>query len=164
MAAGLEIREAEPGDAPAVAEIHLTARRTAMPYLNRAHTDDETRDYFARVVGDRPAAWWVARVGDKSVGYMLIDGENLDHLYVRPGWQRRGIGSSPLAKAKALSPRRLELWTFRRNSNARAFYEAQGFHGVDCTDGCNEENEPDVKYEWDPARLTTGSGGPPKTG
>jgi hypothetical protein len=59
---------------------------------------------------------------------MLIDGENLDHLYVRPGWQR-GIGLSLFTKAKALSPLRLEVWTFQRNSNARAFYEAQGFSG-----------------------------------
>jgi GNAT superfamily N-acetyltransferase len=152
MVEGLEFREAEPGDATDIAEIHLAARREAMPYLHRPHTDDQTRDYFGRVVGDRPSAWWVARVEDEIVGYMLIDGEDLDHLYVRPGWQRRGIGSSLLAKAKALSPRRLELWTFQRNGNARAFYEAQGFRPIDCTDGRNEENEPDVKYEWVPAR------------
>jgi ribosomal protein S18 acetylase RimI-like enzyme len=152
MVEGLEIRKAEPGDAPDIAEIHLTARREAMPYLHRPHTDDETRDYFGRVVGDRPSAWWVARVGNEVVGYMLIDGENLDHLYVRPGWQHRGIGLSLLAKAKALSPGRLELWTFQRNSNARAFYEAQGFHAVDFTDGRNEENEPDLKYEWQAGR------------
>jgi GNAT superfamily N-acetyltransferase len=136
---GLEIREAEPGDAPAIAEIHLTARLEAMPYLHLAHSDEETRDYFGRVVGDRRAA------------YMGINGEDLDHLYVRPGWQRRGIGLSLLTKAKSLSPRRLVLWTFQRNSNARAFYEAQGFGAVAYTDGCNEEKEPDVQYAWEPA-------------
>jgi len=98
-------------------------------------TDDETRDYFGRVVGDRLSAWWVARAEDEIVGYMLIHGEDLDHLYVRPCWQRRGIGSSLLAKAKALSQRRFELWTFQRSGNARAFYEAQGFPPIDCTDG-----------------------------
>ena len=41
---------------------------------------------------------------------------------------------------------------FQRNSNARAFYEAQGFRAVGYTDGRNEENEPDVKYEWKPGR------------
>ncbi|MBV8164802.1 MAG: GNAT family N-acetyltransferase [Candidatus Eremiobacteraeota bacterium] len=148
----VEIRQADPQrDALAIAEIHLVSRRHEVPYLQRPHTDEETRDYFARRVGHRPAAWWVATARDKLVGYMLIDGENLDHLYVRPGWQRRGIGLTLLAKAKALSPQRLELWTFQRNRNARAFYEAQGFHAVDCTDGRNEENEPDVKYEWDRA-------------
>jgi GNAT superfamily N-acetyltransferase len=149
MAEGIEIREAErPGDALDIAEIHLAARREAMPYLHLAHTDDETRDWFARMVGGRSAAWWVARVENQIVGYMLIDGKNLDHLYVRPGWQRRGVGLSLLNKAKAMSPQRLELWTFQRNSNARAFYETQGFRAVEYTHGRrNEENEPDVKYE-----------------
>jgi GNAT superfamily N-acetyltransferase len=144
----LEIREAEPGDAPEIAEVHLAARRDAMPYLHRPRTDDETRDYFRRVVGDPPAVWWVPQVGDEIVGYMLIDGEDLDHLYVRPGRQRRGIGLSLLNKAKTLSQHRLLLWTFQRNTNARAFYESQGFRSVECTAGHNEENEPDVKYEW----------------
>jgi GNAT superfamily N-acetyltransferase len=153
MAEDIEIREAEQqGDALDVAEIHLAARREAMPYLNLAHTDDETRDWFARMVGARKAAWWVARVEKEIVGYMLVDGENLDHLYVRPGWQRRGVGLSLLNKAKAMSPQRLELWTFQRNSNARAFYETQGFRAAEYTDGRNEENEPDVKYEWKPIR------------
>lgn len=145
----VEIREAEPQcDALAIAEIHLVARRHAMPYLHRPHTDDETRDYFAHAVGDRPAAWWVAKADDQLVGYMVIHGENLDHLYVRPGWQRRGVGFALLQKAKELSPQRIELWTFQRNSNARAFYESQGFQPVGYTDGRNEENEPDVNYEW----------------
>ena len=125
MVAGLDIREAEPGDAPEIAEIHLTARREAMPYLHLAHTDAETRGYFARVVADRPSAWWIARFEDEIVGYMLVDGEHLDHLYVRSGWQRRGVGVSLLTQAKALSPRRLELSIFQRNSNARAFYKAR---------------------------------------
>ena len=125
MEKGIEIREAErPGDALEITEIHLAARREAMPYLYRPHTDDEAREYFARVVCDRPATWWVARAEEQIVGFMPIDGENLVHLYVRPGWQRRGVGLSLLNKAKVLSPRRLELWAFQRNANARAFYEA----------------------------------------
>jgi ribosomal protein S18 acetylase RimI-like enzyme len=149
---GLEIREALPADAPTVADIHLAARREAMPYLQRPHTDEQTREYFSRVVSDRPSAWWVAQVEDEIVGYMLVDGEDLDHLYVRPGWQRLGIGLSLLTKAKALSPEKLKLWTFQRNLRARAFYEAHGFCPIAFTDGRNEESEPDVKYEWEPAR------------
>ena len=49
------VDEAQPKDAPAIATIHLTSRRRAMPYLRRPHTDDETRDFFAQVVGDRRA-------------------------------------------------------------------------------------------------------------
>lgn len=150
MAERIEIREAEREDALDIAEIHLAARRKAMPYLHAAHTDEEARDWFARMVGGRSAAWWVARVENQIVGYMLIDGEKLDHLHVRPGSQRRGVGLSLLNKAKSMSPQRLELWTFQRNRNARAFYETQGFRAVEYTEGRNEENEPDVRYEWRP--------------
>lgn len=120
--AHLAVVEAQGQDAAAIAAIHLIARRQAMPYLRLAHTDDETRDYFARVVASRSQAWWLVRHQGQVVAYMLIDGENLDHLYVAPGWQGFGFGSALVAKAKTLSPRRLVLWTFQRNGRARQFY------------------------------------------
>jgi GNAT superfamily N-acetyltransferase len=148
LSARIAVVEAQRQDAAAIAAVHLTARRQATPCLRLAHTDDETREYFARVVGDRPQTWWVVRHRGHVVAYMLIDGENLDHLYVAPGWQGLGFGSALVAKAKTLSPRRLVLWTFQRNARARAFYEMRGFRSIAQTDGENEENEPDVQYEW----------------
>ena len=141
------ISPARAEDAAAIADIHLGARRQAMPWLRNAHTDAQTRDHFARVVNDRPRAWWVARLHGQVVAYMLIDGDELDHLYVAPGWQGCGFGSALLTHAKKLRPRLL-LWTFQRNARARAFYEARGFVGSQQTDGDNEEHEPDVRYEW----------------
>jgi ribosomal protein S18 acetylase RimI-like enzyme len=149
MAIDVEISEAELGDAPEMAEIHLAARREAMPQLRRSFTDAETRQWFAGAVGDRPAAWWVARYDGQVAGYMLLDGEKLDHLYVLPTWQRCGIGRKLLNQAKLLAPNRLALLTFQKNTKARAFYEAQGFRAVSFTEGCNEENEPDVRYVWE---------------
>jgi ribosomal protein S18 acetylase RimI-like enzyme len=144
----VDVVEAQHQDAAAIAAIHLTARQQAMPYLRLAHTNVETRDYFARVVANRPQEWWVVRHQGQVVAYMLIDGESLNHLYVAPDWQGRGLGSALLVKAKTLSPRRLVLWTFQRNQRARAFYESRGFRRMAQTDGDNEENEPDVQYEW----------------
>lgn len=148
LPAEVVVAEAGPEDAAAIADIHLAARRQAMPYLRLAHTDDETRSYFAGAVGHRPSAWWVARHRGQVVAYMLIDGEDLDHLYVAPAYQGQGFGSALLVKAKTLSPGRLGLWTFQRNARARGFYEAHGFSVVRQTDGENEEGEPDVRYEW----------------
>jgi ribosomal protein S18 acetylase RimI-like enzyme len=148
----LEIVEATRDDAPAIADIHLTARRVAMPYLARPHTDDETRVWFAGCVGDQSAAWWVARRDGRVIGYMLIDGEELDHLYVHPDSQGQGVGTALLHKALSLSPRRVLLATSQRNTRARAFYEKHGFRATDFTDGENEEREPDVYYAWEPPR------------
>ena len=147
----IDIVEVKPADAGAIAEIHLTARRDAMPYLLPAHSDDSTRAWFARVAGDQAGCWWVARCEGQIVGYMRVVRDELDHLYVRPDWQRRSVGLALLDKAKSLSPARLALWTFQRNTHARAFYEAQGFRIAGCTEGDNEEQEPDVRYVWDAA-------------
>src|SRR5690348_13958171 len=125
MSRQIDILEAETTDATSIAEIHLSARRAAMPYLRLAHSDDTTRAWFARVVGDRPASWWVARWEGQVAGYMHVVGDELEHLYVRPGWQRCGVGLALVTKAKSLSPEQLALWTFQRNAEARAFYEAQ---------------------------------------
>lgn len=152
MDRSLEIVEAARNDAPAIADIHLTARRVAMPYLARPHTDDQTRAWFATCVCDRPAAWWVARRDGQVIGYMLIDGEDVDHLYVRPDSQGQGVGTALLRKAFSLSPRRVSLVTAQRNTRARAFYEKHGFRATAFTDGDNEEREPDVCYTWEPTR------------
>lgn len=152
MDCAVEIVEATRGDAPAIAEIHLIARLVAMPYLARPHTDDETHAWFAGSVGDRPAAWWVARRGHRVIGYMVIDGEELDHLYVHPDSQGQGVGTALLHKAFGLSPRRIVLATAQRNVRARAFYEKHGFRATDFTEGDNEEREPDVYYTWEPPR------------
>ena len=98
----------------------------------------------------RPAAWWVARRGQRTIGYILIDGEEVDQLYVHPDSQGKGVGTALLRKAFSLSPRRVLLVTAQRNTRARAFYEKHGFRATAFTDGDNEEREPDVYYTWEP--------------
>jgi ribosomal protein S18 acetylase RimI-like enzyme len=148
MPAGLQITRAAPSDAAALTEIHLTARRDAMPYLPELHTDAETAAWFVTRLAEAPEAFWIARDAHRVVGYLALRDTHLDDLYVRPGPQGRGIGSALLEKAKALSPRRLALATFQQNTRARAFYEARGFREVGRTDGDNEEGLPDIRYEW----------------
>ena len=82
------------------------------------------------------------------VAFLALDGDEIDHLYVDPAHQRRGLGTALLADAKA-QREHLELWVFQRNRNAIAFYEAHGFAIVASTDGAdNEEREPDHRMAW----------------
>ena len=144
----IDLRQAVPGDADAIAEIHTTARREAMPWLAVVHTDEETRDWVANIVLPNQDVW-VAEIDGEVVGYAAIDGAELSDLYVRPGYQGRGIGTALLEKAKELSPGQLGLWAFQRNDGARRFYERHGFEVIELTDGSdNEEREPDVRYRW----------------
>ena len=71
----------------------------------------------------------------------------IEHLYVQPAHQRRGVGAALLARARAVSPGGLSLWCFVRNRPARAFYAREGFIEVEETDGSgNEEREPDLAH------------------
>ena len=144
----ITIERASPRDAEEIAALYLASRAQALPYLRRVHSDDEVRGWIAHVrlaTGET----WVAREAGRILGFLCLDGEDLDQLYLLPGQFRRGIGSLLLAKAKELSPERLILFTFQRNETARAFYERHGFRLVDLNDGeRNEEGEPDALYEW----------------
>ena len=122
-----------------------------MPYHPELHHEAEDRDWMANTVLPN-ATVWVAEVDGRPFGYLALTGSRLDQLYVAPDHQGRGVGSQLLDKAKALSPAGLQLHTFQRNRRARAFYEARGFVATSFSDGAdNEEQEPDVFYEWCPA-------------
>jgi GNAT superfamily N-acetyltransferase len=74
----------------------------------------------------------------------------LDHLYVVPPEQGRGIGGALLQRAMSENPGGLSLWAFVANHRAIAFYERAGFVEALRTDGSgNEEREPDVQMRWD---------------
>ena len=144
----ITIEPASPRDAGEIAALYLASRTEALPYLRRCHSDDEVRDWITTVRLARGETW-VAREAGRILGFLCLDGEELDQLYLLPGHFRRGIGSLLLAKARELSPERLALFTFQRNTAARSFYERHGFRLVDLDDGArNEEREPDALYVW----------------
>ena len=144
----MAIRRAVADEAAVVADVYITSRRRAAPYIPRmAHTDDEVRAWFASTVLVQHEVW-VALIRDRIVAVMVLRGESIDHLYVLPGHQHRGVGTQLLAHAKK-QRRVLRLYTFEANEPARRFYEKHGFTAVAFGDGtANEEGAPDVLYEW----------------
>jgi GNAT superfamily N-acetyltransferase len=147
----MTIRRAEPGDAEAIAEIFLRAR-APMTYLPEVHTDAETREWIRSAVLPEQEVW-VADEGGRLSGFAALHVDMLEHLYVHPDAQGRGIGTSLLGVAMERRPAGLCLWVFQRNENARRFYARHGFTLVRMTDGAaNEEREPDALYEWSPGR------------
>jgi GNAT superfamily N-acetyltransferase len=144
------IRRAEPHDADAIAFVHRTSMREALPYLPDLHTPEEDRQWVATVVLPKQVVWVAERDGE-IVGVAALHDGWLEQLYMLPAYQGMGIGSALLAKAMEASPEGLNLWAFQRNERARAFYERRGFVAVKFGDGSgNEEGEPDVRYEWKP--------------
>ncbi|HKV55304.1 MAG TPA: GNAT family N-acetyltransferase [Candidatus Binataceae bacterium] len=128
-----------------------------MPWLPVLHSREETIAYFAGQVLLQQEVF-VAEIEQSVAGFMALEGDVIDHLYVAPAFQASGIGGNLVALAKQLRAEGLKLWTFTRNARARRFYEALGFEPAQFTDGArNEEHEPDVLYIWSPSPS---SGGP----
>jgi GNAT superfamily N-acetyltransferase len=144
-------------DAAEIGELYLASRNDALPFLRRIHSDEQVRAWIANVLLVQCRVW-VARREQRIVGFLALNKDELEQLYVLPDHYRSGVGSSLLEIAKAESSGRLCLFTFQRNPRARAFYESQGFRIVDWNDGSrNEEREPDMRYEWVAGARNDGS-------
>ncbi len=91
---------------------------------------------------------WVADSKGEAMALMVLDQEWIDQLYVDPAATGTGVGGALLDLAMRLRPTGLRLWTFQSNLHARRFYEAHGFVATTMTKGNNEEQAPDVCYEW----------------
>jgi GNAT superfamily N-acetyltransferase len=127
-----------------------------MTYLPALHTAAEDIEFFSGVVDAHgtdgrvvDVAESVSSTGGEVIGFSAVHHDWLDHLYVAPGWQGRGVGSALLARAQVVRPDRLILWVFEANERARAFYRRAGFIEMERTDGRdNMEKVPDVLMRW----------------
>lgn len=152
LSAPLNLRAATAADGLRVAEIFLTSRRRAMPWLARPHTDDETRQWHLDVLVPRRTVVVAEREGG-VVGFAEPTDGWLNALYVDPPAQGTGVGSVLFEYSMALQPGGFDLWVFQRNTRALDFYARYGCVEVRHTDGAdNQEHEPDVLLHWPPAR------------
>ena len=145
-----ETRRATPADAEQVLRVFRESRVAARGLIPRSRHSLGEDAWFVNELLIRQRETWVAVVANNEVGAMMtLHGDWLDQLYVHPGIQRAGLGEKLLAVAKSERPGGLQLWTFRSNVPAQAFYEKHGFVAVEETDGSrNEDREPDIRYEW----------------
>ena len=58
------------------------------------------------------------------------DVDLIRHAYVRPEWQRRGVGAALIVHLRTLTPRRMLVGTWAAASWAIRFYERHGFRLV----------------------------------
>jgi ribosomal protein S18 acetylase RimI-like enzyme len=145
-AAVLPIRPATPADIEAVARLHRAVRTASLPYLPELHTPEEDLRFFRERVFPACTVWVGGETG--LAGYCAFRDGWVDHLYVEPAAQGRGLGSALLNQAMA-GRSHLRLWVFQKNTPAIGFYTRRGFRMVELTDGSGtEEREPDALYEW----------------
>jgi GNAT superfamily N-acetyltransferase len=153
----IRIRQCSPTDAPAVADVFLTARARCLPWLPKVHADADVRAWIAKVLVHRPQTW-VAELADRVIGFAALGDDHLDHLYVHPDFHHGGVGTALLQHVIFHRPNGLKLWVFQQNAQARRFYEHHGFVLLHQTDGAaNEERTPDALYGWTPSHALRGS-------
>jgi GNAT superfamily N-acetyltransferase len=148
----VSIRQADAGDAHAIADLYTEARIHAVPQMPPAlHTNAEDRAYVARRVVEPDVTMWVAERDGELLGFATCTPTFLDGLYVRPDLKGQGIGSLLLDVVEATHPDGYELWVFESNTGARRLYERRGLVAVERTDGSgNEEKAPDIRMAWRP--------------
>jgi GNAT superfamily N-acetyltransferase len=142
----LVVRRAHPGEAAAVAELWLRARRSAAGIPPAVHSDAEVRDWVRDIVLPTQEVWVVGGQPE-PMAMMVLDGEWIEQLYVAPEHLRRGLGSQ-LVKLAQSTRESLALWTFQANASARAFYEAHGFRVCGKPSRENEEGALALCFRW----------------
>ena len=143
------IRDYRPEDFAAVTILWRIAREKSLPEFQRlkGHFFYEDQDYFrAHVLRENKV--FVVEDANRPVAFMAMRDGFIDHLYVHPEFQKRGIGKMLLDYARQLSPEHVWLYTLQINVNARAFYEKNGFTPEKFGESPPPESEPDVEYHW----------------
>ena len=163
--AGVSFRPTRPDDARAVAELHADSwRRHYRGAYSDAFLDHDAAGYLLPLWTERLGtplprartilAEWHGRVA--GLAHTLLDedptwGALLDNLHVAHGLKRCGIGTRLLTLTRQAvrdwsASSGLYLWVLEQNSDARAFYAAQG--------GVCVERDAAPPPGGDPARLT----------
>lgn len=144
------LRPARDMDAGAVGAI-LSAFIDDTDWMPRIHTRAEDLAHAAALI----ARGWVtvAEVEGRVAGFMAVEGEDLDALYIAESAQACGVGSALVNDLKKRQEV-IELWTFQENMRAQEFYLKHGFVEIERTDGArNDEKLPDMRFVWRRATL-----------
>jgi ribosomal protein S18 acetylase RimI-like enzyme len=144
-----QIREYRESDFDAVTILWRVAREKLLPegQTDTGHYFYEDQAYFRNQVLKKNKVWVVVK-DQRPVGFMAMENDFIDQLYIHPQYQRRGIGQEFLKFARSRSPGHLWLYTLQSNVNARAFYEKNGFIAEKFGFSPPPESEPDVEYHW----------------
>lgn len=143
------IRTYNPDDFEKITRLWFDAQVSAMPglMLRMGYEFEGAQNFFKNVVLLENQIW-VYEKGGIPQGFIALQGELIDRLYVAPSAHRCGIGSALLAHARQLQPRHLWLFTHMGNSMARSFYEKNHFVAERFGLSPAPEWEPDVEYHW----------------
>lgn len=143
------IRPYQEKDFEIIVKFWFEAMQVATPELIKRmnYEFQDAREYFKNSVIPTNKIW-IYELHQKPVGFIGMQDDLIDRLYVNPQHHRQGIGQSLLEFAKTLSPNHLWLYTHQANKMSRAFYEKNNFIAEKFCISSPPESEPDVEYHW----------------
>lgn len=109
--------------------------------------DFENHIYFLNHILPEQFRIDLAVMDKEVVGMVAYNVREINQLYIHLEYQGIGIGRTLLDKVKAQSSGKITLYTFEINEKAQRFYEKHGFEIISRGHE-NEENLPDIQYEW----------------
>jgi ribosomal protein S18 acetylase RimI-like enzyme len=130
------VRPATPADAEPAARLcsesmaetygHFLPAEAMRPWLEGGLTDTYVRENIGRML--------VAEAGEAVVGVCVLRNDLVDLLWVGRDHRGRGIGGALMneaeARIRAAGHAGARVECFSRNTNAVAFYEAQGYRTI----------------------------------
>jgi len=121
----MKIRKGRPEDVPRAFAIWRAAVDATHGFLtpaDRAEIDAMVAQDFLPHV----ELWLAVDTEDRPQGFLVMDGEMIDALFVDPAVHGRGIGTTLLKHALSLAPNAV-VDASEQATNALPFYEARGF-------------------------------------
>lgn len=127
------VRPATPGDAEDIARIWYDAwadgHRDHVPEALLRHRG---RDQFSSRAAQRVPHSWVGEVDGRPVGFVSVEDDELEQIFVDSGARGTGLAARLLEVGEAAihdaGHRRAWLAVVAGNARARAFYEKHGWH------------------------------------
>lgn len=123
----IPIRRNRPEDGARVVSIWQAAVDATHHFLS----PEDRLDLRVLVSGFLPGArlWLATDVGDNPLGFMLIDGDHMEALFVDPAHHGKGIGAALVRHGLSLRPA-LTTDVNEQNLQAVGFYERMGFERI----------------------------------
>ena len=124
----MRIRRGTPRDVARALEIWRAAVDATHGFLtpeDRAEIDVMVAEHFL----PNAELWLATNEDDHPVGFLVMDGDNIDALFVDPSCHGQGFGTALLEHALALSPN-ATVDASEQATNALPFYLSKGFRVV----------------------------------
>ncbi|MDF5728831.1 MAG: GNAT family N-acetyltransferase [Rhizonema sp. PD38] len=142
------IRPYNPNDLENTVQLWYRTWHHTFPHLQHPQPYMAWKERFRDRLAKRGNVW-LAELENQIVGFVVVikEEQELNQLFVDPVYQKLGIASDLLNKAKEISPQGLTLQTLQQNTQARRFYEKHGFiAGKLATNEIN--GQPNIEYYW----------------